>query len=153
MQAAEFIAFARKLLTLPAAMCPAGYRSVTSRLYYGIYHETIDLIEVELGFVHRKNDDNENKHQFILEYLIGSNEEQAQDLASQLRQLHQRRKDADYELSNQRADDESHAIESVVRADRIMNALSACAVDPVRNRIHSGMSSYREKRSGNALRK
>lgn len=67
MTGGEFIAFARKLLTLPAGQCPAGYRSVTSRLYFGAYHETLEFIEGELGVRHRKADDNNNKHQFILQ--------------------------------------------------------------------------------------
>lgn len=66
MTGGEFIAFARKLLTLPAARCAAGYRSITSRLYYGAYHEALAFIEDELGFRHRKMDDNVNKHQFVV---------------------------------------------------------------------------------------
>lgn len=150
MNAAEFIAFARKLVVLPAAHCPAGYRSITSRLYYGIYHETLEFIENDLGFVHRKRDDNENKHLFILEYLIGSDEERALDLASQIRQMHQRRKDADYELAKRHVDEDGHAIESVSRADRILSAIDECRRDPLRTEIQAGMSLFRTRRSARA---
>jgi hypothetical protein len=147
MTGGEFIAFARKLLTLPAARCPAGYRSVTSRLYYGSYHELLVFIEEELGFQHRKMDDNNNKHQFILEYLTGSLEERAQDLAAQLAQLHERRKNADYDLGKARFDDEKFAVESVVRVDRIIAALAECREETVRVAIQAGMAAYRQRRS------
>lgn len=147
MKADEFIAFARKLLTLPAAQCPAGYRSVTSRLYYGIYHELVDFIEVELGFVHRKSYDNENKHLFILEYLLNTDEEEAKDLASQIRQLHERRKEADYALGKKLPDTDKYAIESVVRADRILNSLDQCRQNPLRGKIQADMLAYRRRRS------
>lgn len=147
MKAAEFIAFARKLLALPAAHCPAGFRSVTSRLYYGAYHEAMSFIENELGFQHRKIDDNENKHQFVIEYLVGSNEEHAQDLAALLSQLHERRKSADYKISNERFDGEAFAIESVAGADRILNLLDACREESTRNRIQAGMTAFRQRRS------
>ena len=147
MRAGEFIAFARKLLTLPAAQCAAGYRSITSRLYYGAYHEAIDFIENDLGFPHRKTDDNANKHQYILEYLTGSQVQQAQDLAAQLGQLHQRRKNADYDIATARFDGETFAVESVVRLDRIAKAIDACREDAVRGKIQAGMTTYRQRRS------
>jgi hypothetical protein len=151
MKAEEFIAFARKLLTLPAARCPAGFRSVTSRLYYGADHEALDFIEVELGFAHRKIDDNINKHQFVLEYLTGSNEEHAQDLATQLSQLHEHRKNADYDISKERFDKENCAIASVVRVDRIVRALDACRDASVQAKIKAGMSVFRARRSPPAI--
>lgn len=147
MTGGEFIALARKLLTVPAARCPAGYRSITSRLYYGAYHEALALIEDELGFRHRKMDDNANKHQFVVEYLSGCVVEEAEDLAAQIAQLHERRKSADYDLSQTRFDDESLAIESVARIDRIIRALDVCREDEVRSRIQRGMSEYRQRRS------
>lgn len=143
----EFISLARKLLTLPAARCPAGYRSVTSRLYYGAYHEALAFIEDELGFHHRKLDDNANKHQFVVEYLSGCQEEHAQDLAAQIAQLHERRKSADYDLSQARFDDESLAVESVVRVDRILRTMAACREDAARSRIQIEMAEYRQRRS------
>lgn len=143
----EFISLARKLLTLPAARCPAGYRSITSRLYYGIYHEVLDFIEDELGCRHRKMDDNANKHQFVLEYLTGCQVEHAQDLAAQIGQLHERRKNADYNLCQVRFDEESFAVESVIRVDRIMRSIETCREDAVRNEIQSGMTIYRQRRS------
>jgi hypothetical protein len=147
MTGGEFIAFARKLLVLPAAQCAAGYRSITSRLYYGAYHEALVFLEDDLGFRHRKADDNSNKHQFILEYLTGSQEDHAQDLAAQLAQLHERRKNADYDIGKARFDEESFAIESVTRVDRILAAIDACRENAVRAKIEAGMSTYRQRRS------
>jgi hypothetical protein len=147
MKGGEFIAFARKLRTFPAAQCPAGYRSITSRLYYGAYHEALDFIETDLGFPHRKTDDIANKHQFIVEYLTGSQVQQAQDLAAQLGQMHERRKNADYDIAKARFDGETFAVESVVRLDRILMAIDACREDSVRIRIENGMSTYRQRRS------
>ena len=143
----EFISFARKLMTLPAARCPAGYRSVVSRLYFGAFHLTGRFVEDELGFRHRKSLDNSNKHQFILEYLVGSNEPHAQDLASQLSSLHYRRKNADYDLQDARYENEKFAADSVVRLDRIITALELCRDDHVRPTIQNGMATYRQRRS------
>jgi hypothetical protein len=147
MTGGEFISFARKLLTLPAARSPAGYRSVTSRLYYGAYHEALGFIENEMGFRHRKADDNANKHQFVLEYLTGSQEDLAQKLAAQIGQLHERRKNADYDLDQAHFGEESFAVGSVTRADRIMRTIEACREDAVRHKIQTGMSTYRQRRS------
>ena len=148
MKAADFIAFARILLTLPAAQCPAGYRSITSRLYYGVYHVALEFIESELGFPHRKADDNNNKHQFIIDYLVGSNEDHAMDLATQLGQLHELRKVADYRIADKHFEkDNTKAIESVTRVDRIIRTIDACREPTARNNIQNGMSVYRKRRS------
>lgn len=147
MKCEEFVTFARKLLTLPAGRCPAGYRYVTSRLYYGVYHEVLEFIENELGFRHRKSEDANNKHQFVLEYLAGSDVTNAQDLASQLAQLHERRKSADYEIAKERFDTEAFAIDSVARADRIIQAIDDCREESVRAEILAGMAPFRQRRS------
>ncbi|HQU43933.1 MAG TPA: hypothetical protein PK867_14035 [Pirellulales bacterium] len=82
-----------------------------------------------------------------MEYLTGSQEEHAQDLAAQLAQLHERRKNADYDIGKARYDAEEFANESVVRVDRIVRALDACREDSVRTKVHAGMSTFRQRRS------
>ncbi len=56
-----FVEFARKLLVLPLGACPAGNRSIVSRLYYGVFHAARQFIEDQLGFPHQNFDSN-NKH-------------------------------------------------------------------------------------------
>ncbi|HVX09697.1 MAG TPA: hypothetical protein VHC22_00710 [Pirellulales bacterium] len=136
----RFIDFARKLL-VQYKNDPAGVRSTVSRLYYGAYHIGISLL-TELGWPPVAN---ENGHQHAQRAFQNSGEQNAIEFGDLLVQLHERRKQADYKLHDERYESSRFGEEAVVRLDQALRAFQKCCNEPARTNIKAGISSYREK--------
>lgn len=96
----DFFAFASKLfLSFPAG--PACHRSVISRAYYGAYHSALDLVERELGIRCKSGI---SEHLYLQRLLKESQVDEAIELGQSLDNLHQSRKEADYDLDSARPD-------------------------------------------------
>src|SRR5687768_11307611 len=89
-----FVMFASQLAVRQNAG-PAAFRSSVSRAYYGAYHRARKLLE-QMGI--RCTTGKSNEHAYLQRLYQGSGVAQALEVARLLRNLHENRRDADYEL-------------------------------------------------------
>ncbi|HVA45310.1 MAG TPA: HEPN domain-containing protein [Pirellulales bacterium] len=136
----RFLDLARKMLVMHRTD-PAGLRSVVSRAYYGAFHSARTFLE-DMGCRVART---ENAHQFVQIRLLNSGEERATKLGTLLTHLHERRKDADYEIDSPQYETEDFAVEAITRADRAMALLADCREELVRSKIKAGIASYERK--------
>lgn len=136
----RFIEFARKLL-VQYRDDPAGVRSAVSRLYYGIFHIAVNHL-AELGWPPVAN---ENSHQHAQRAFQNSGEQNGIALGDLLVQLHERRKQADYKLEDDRFESLRFGEEAVQRLDRALQMFQKCCEEPARTNIRDGISNYRKK--------
>jgi hypothetical protein len=88
---------------------------------------------------------NENGHQHAQRAFLDSGEPNAVELGDLLVQLHERRKQADYKLEDERFESLRFVEEAVVRLDRALRALQRCCDEPARTNIRTGIADYRMK--------
>ena len=137
MQGDDFIIFAGKL-SVQGSIGPAGYRSATSRAYYGAYHLLLEYLG-SLG--HYCNTD--NSHRWVKQCLGNCSITEGIELGQRIGNLHTNRKDADYDLDEASAETQANAQACVLRADAIRELLAPCRIDPLRSRIAAGVEYYR----------
>lgn len=96
----------------------------------------------DLGFSAPRD---ENTHRFVLIHLGNAGEIVAIEAATLMADLHERRKRADYDLSDARYENEAFAADTIARADRAVRLLEACRREPARTSIQGGIAAYRSK--------
>jgi uncharacterized protein (UPF0332 family) len=133
-----FIDFASKISQQASSGAP-GWRSAVSRAYYGAYHLARD-------FLVRQNwhCTMENEHLWVQRHFANCKLPLAKAVGQALANLHQSRKDADYELANAAAETQNNAIACVMRADAIRTQLQQCADPTSLPTILSEMKTYRK---------
>lgn len=137
MQAEDFITFAGKIAA-QGTVGTAGYRSAISRAYYGAYHLLLEYLE---GLGHHCNSD--NIHVCVKRCLANCDVPEGANLGQRIGNLHENRKDADYDLQNPASETQGLARACVLRAEEIRRLLAECRVEPLRSKIAAGVDHYR----------
>lgn len=139
MDAADFIDFAGKMAA-PNNSVPAQYRSAVSRAYYGCFHLAKELLG-ELRF-HCKN--RENEHQYVQRHFQNCKEEVAKSLGGTLSDLHEYRKQADYQLADMDAETHNFATTCLIMAHEIRSKLQTCRNSATLATVTKEMLQYRK---------
>jgi len=135
--AAAFLAFARQLAA-DENLTAAGHRTATSRAYYAAFHAARNALE-RIGVKCPRGD---NEHQFVQRALLNCQVPEAVEAGRLLENLHQTRKEADYDLDALHAEKRTTTDLSLLRADDIMTKLSACSSGVLNQRFAAGVSQY-----------
>ena len=144
MRPEEFLDFATELAN-SSNSGSAAHRSAVSRAYYGVYHAVRSIIEKDLSISCRA-DSGGNEHKLLIDYLAGSQVDEAVEIARLLRNLSQSRKEADYDLDEKAAESQQNSQTCVARARNILEKLSGCVTGPLRQRVIAGITQYRKLR-------
>lgn len=135
----DFIEFAGKLAA--SKTCgPAGYRSATSRAYYGAFHLARSFLH-QSGFYSVKGG---NEHQWVHRHFLNCQFNEAREAGRLLENLHESRKEADYDLARSYADDAKNARACVDRADRIRDRINRCSAPENLSVVQTEMLHYRK---------
>jgi uncharacterized protein (UPF0332 family) len=145
MNPGEFISFANSL-SASATSGPAGYRSAVSRAYYGAYLSVLSLVEVDLQISCKIRDKSE--HAVLQMFLVGCQVPEAAAIGLMLGNLHQCRKEADYEMDNNTYEDQVESQRCVDRAADIVRELNKCQVMSTKQKIKAGMIQHRRMLTG-----
>ena len=118
MEPAEFQAFAERIIESHAVE-PAEIRTAISRAYYAAYHAAFNFLEA-IGLSPRTD---KWAHDDIFSHFANSGCEDLQRLGSTLGNLHNRRIEADYALSNLEIEKPEIAARVVARTARVLREL------------------------------
>ena len=135
----DFIQFAGKLAASNTSG-GAGYRSAASRAYYGAYHLARQYLNDCGFFCHSANE-----HQWVQRHFFYCTFQAANDIGRMLGNLHETRKEADYDLQLVSVESQSHAKTSVMRASEISARLTACQAPANLAQVKFEMEVYRTK--------
>jgi uncharacterized protein (UPF0332 family) len=135
--AAAFLEFARQLAA-NENLSAAGHRTVTSRAYYGAFHAARHALE-RVGVKCPRGD---NEHQFVQRALLNCQVPLAVEAGRLLENLHQGRKEADYDLDALHTENRTTADLSLLRADDIVTKLAACSSGVLSQQFAAGVSQY-----------
>lgn len=145
MRPEEFLDFAAELANSNTSGS-AAHRSAVSRSYYGVYHAVRSAIEKGLSISCRA-DSGGNEHKLVVDYLAGSQVDEAAEIARLLRNLSQSRKEADYDLDDKSAESQQNSQACVARGRNILEKLNACVTGPLRQKVIAGITQYRKLRT------
>lgn len=137
----NFVQFAGELAARNPGS-PAAFRSAVSRAYYGVFHEIKSLLENELRQRIRTGG---NEHIFVQVLLRNSGVQEADDIAAMLKNLHDSRKQADYELNNIATESRAHAQLCVERAVELQQRIQEIKSPELLGAIGQGIAEYRQK--------
>jgi hypothetical protein len=104
----------------------AVWRTSIGRAYYGAFHVALSLVKDDLRIVFPRGRDNRNDHDFVQKALNNSNDTDAIKAGSLLGNLHDLRKDADYDLKTSEHGEQQTAADGVELANRICGLLQKC---------------------------
>jgi uncharacterized protein (UPF0332 family) len=138
MNGGEFIEFAGKLSAVPNSV-PAQYRSASSRAYYGCFHLARQFL-IELQFLCRRGT---NEHQFVQHHFKHCKDPIAKQIGDSLSDLHEYRKQADYELDDLDAQTQNYAQTCILMAHEIRSQLDRCREPNLLPAIRQEMINYR----------
>lgn len=129
----DYLTLAR---TLAGGTTEAEWRSALSRAYYAAFH-VASLLLLDLSFRVPQAD---RAHGFLWLRLSNAGQADTMKAGSRLRLLRQQRNWADYD--DRRTITRTDAIHSVQEAEKIIQALDAAAIEPIRTQITDGMKIY-----------
>ncbi len=138
MQGKDFITFSGKLAA-QNSIGAAGFRSATSRAYYGTFHLARELLEGH-GFLCR---DQGNAHLWVRRHFQNCTSQKPKEVGRLLENLAESRKDADYRLDKAYADKQENAKLCVLRADEIQKLIAECDEAGHREQIRKEMEAFR----------
>lgn len=142
MRGDEFLSLANRLANDPMSG-PAAIRTAISRAYYGAFLSVLSFVKDELGISCRVPS-KATEHQSLPQLLANCKVALAVDLGQRLTNLHQSRKEADYEMDNLAQEKRSAAVDSIRRATLIFGLLNQCKAEPTRSQIAAGLMQYRK---------
>jgi len=145
MNSIEFITLARTLADSETSG-PAGYRSAVSRAYYGAFLSVQAMIEIDLALPCKLGTLSE--HAVVQRFLLNCQVPEAAELGRLLGNLHEFRKDADYQMADTTYEDRGESRLCVDRADEIMVRLHQCSTMVMRQKIKAGIIQYRRAVNG-----
>jgi uncharacterized protein (UPF0332 family) len=140
MDGSDFLDYAGKVAAM-RSVGPAGYRSAVSRAYYGAFHLSCLFLE-QYNFRCPKT---ENAHVWVQKHFLNCTLPLAAETGRLLADLHQSRKDADYDLAKTYADSQKNAAFCVARADEIRTRLQECATAPNIEQVRAEMLEFRKR--------
>lgn len=120
----------------------AGLRSATSRAYYGAYLSAKSLIEGKDIAIPCKSKDL-SEHAVVQRFLMGCKVTDAMKLGQKLSNLHEQRKNADYEMAMMECEDQGISQANVGIADTIMDLLQQCSPVAIKQQIRAGIIQYK----------
>lgn len=119
------------------AMC----RSSISRAYYGAYHITRTFLESDLQLKQFPRDQTHHKFPVALQKSGVDDAKAAGDILLDLRE---QRRNADYEITENRSCTKETARESVALADKVRTLLKSCSDDTMRDQMRENITRWRE---------
>ncbi|HEX4143646.1 MAG TPA: hypothetical protein VHY91_08945 [Pirellulales bacterium] len=140
MDGGDFIEFA-STLSATEGIGPAACRTVASRAYYGAFHVALALVK-EFGFFCRRTD---NEHRWVQWHFQNCKLPLAQEIGRALQNLHESRKEADYDLARPQPDSPVNAAACVLRAEEIRKKLGECRDPQISFQIAAEMSEWHKR--------
>jgi uncharacterized protein (UPF0332 family) len=134
----RFIRLAHSLKNDPG-QDPAAIRSAVSRIYYGVMHKALDIIErldkpVIRGTGH---------HQFVQKVLMNCGHSELKLAGSMMKDMHNKRCDADYKIENATYENINFAESVFLIAEDICEILDRCLASEDVAEIKVGIANYR----------
>lgn len=140
MKPSEFTFYAAKLASR-ANLTRAEYRSAISRAYYGVFHSVKEFVEKDLGHSCKAGG---SEHRKLQQFLMNCRVDEGVDLGRMLQNLHESRREADYDLDDVASESQSQARLCVERAVATVSALTICASGSLKENIRAGIEAYRK---------
>jgi uncharacterized protein (UPF0332 family) len=137
----EFFAFASKLFVSHPPSAPCS-RTIISRAYYGAYHAARQLLD-DLGI---RSKSGISEHLYLQRLFKESQVEEAIELGQLLDNLHQSRKDADYDLGSDQPEKRGQVQACLERAVEAISRVTALSSDEaLRRSVRDGITEYKNK--------
>jgi uncharacterized protein (UPF0332 family) len=136
----EFLRTANRL-ALSRASGAADFRSSISRAYYAVYHLARQVLNDRMQFYCRAGG---NEHQWVHRHYANCTNADAREAGRVIQNMHDARKNADYDLSDARVETEAAARLSLERAEQIKHLLAACTNDANLAAVKAEMTRYRK---------
>ena len=127
-------------MTLSRTSGPAEFRTSISRAYYAVYHLARDILNDKMQFYCKAGG---NEHQWVQRHFVNCTTPDARDAGRILQNMHDARKDADYELGDSEIETGVQARFSLERANEVENLLRSCVSDDNLLIIKAEMLRYR----------
>jgi len=137
----EFLKLANRL-ALSRSSGPAEFRSAVSRAYYAVYHIAERILNDQMQFHCRSGG---NEHQWVQRHYANCTTADARDAGRIIQNMHDARKDADYELADSQIENQAAALMSLERAEEIKKLLASCVTDANFSAVKAEMQRYRIK--------
>lgn len=134
----EYIHFSHQILNSKDMQHEAGYRSVTSRVYYSAFIICRDII-LKQGIPFQGTASDHNRVQMVLN---NSGSDALSKISSDLNNLMKSRKSADYDYGNQRFNTPKTSIFDLKIAEHIVSVVKTELSGPNKDEITGGMLSY-----------
>ena len=135
----DFLKTANRL-ALSRASGAADFRSSISRAYYAVYHLARQILNDQLQFYCRAGG---NEHQWVHRHFANCTNADAHEAGRVIQDMHDARKNADYDLSDARVETEAAARLSLERAEKVKHRLAACTNDANLAALKAEMIRYR----------
>ena len=142
-----FLTLARAISNKPI-VGPAECRTAISRAYYGVFHSLRRFIKLDLSISIHASGGRDNSHLLLQQYLVNCNVALAAQMGRMLRDLHDSRKEADYDLDNDKLETSAHVQACVARADSLLNKLELLNQAPTKQLFIAGLTQYKKLRQG-----
>jgi uncharacterized protein (UPF0332 family) len=139
----DFIPFAEKLLASATEADPAAMRTIVSRAYYGAYLQARIVLTETWGQPPFRGG---NEHLFVQQLFLNCQVLEGKEIGKLLQSLHERRKDADYEMKEVYIESRTNAELSIISAWEIVSKLDAHTTGIVGAQIRAGITQYRRIR-------
>lgn len=119
---------------------PASIRTAVSRIYYGLMHNAIYLIETLDKPVLRET----GHHQFIQKILMNCGHAELRLAGSMIKDLHDQRCNADYKIHQTKYESKKFAESAFLLAERIREIFDTCLASQDLAEIKVGITNYRK---------
>jgi len=139
----EFLKTASRL-ALSRASGAADFRSSISRAYYAVYHLARQVLNDQMQFYCRSGG---NEHQWVHRHYANCTNADARDTGRVIQNMHDARKNADYDLSDADVETEAAARLALERAEEVKHLLAACINDTNLAAVKAEMIRYRKSAS------
>lgn len=134
MEPREFHILASRLVTEPK---PAEIRTAISRAYYAIFNMAAQFL-VNLGVIIPRT----NVHVAVQQRLQNCGDLEITKVGSQLTELHTKRIQADYRLSEKSIENQKTALAVIMQVDRMMGLVENCLAEPRRQLIIAAIQKW-----------
>lgn len=140
----DFLALAKRLYqTEQHSPDPATMRTCVSRAYYAAY---LTARSIMITAWRQPEFIGGNEHRLLQQCLLNSNVAEAYAIGKLLENLHERRKNADYDLDDTDMNTAENAEFSIDRANDIIDRLNQCSTGVLSAQVRAGVTQYRRLR-------
>lgn len=131
-----------QLLAMSRSNGPADFRSSISRAYYAVYHLAKQFLNDQMQFYCRSGG---NDHQWLHRQFVNCTTADARDAGRIIQNMHDARKDADYDLADTAVEHADVAKLSLERAEEVKKLFAACTAEANLSAIKAEMLQYRKR--------